>query len=45
MGGFQQAELSSELASQWRKLTRVATVVALLTAPAAIVWLHQTEGW
>ena len=45
VGGFQQAELSSELASQWRRLTRVATAVALLTAPAVVVWLNQTEGW
>jgi ATP-dependent Zn protease len=45
VGGFQQAELSNELASQWRRLTRVATVVALLTAPAVVVWLNQTQGW
>ena len=44
-GGFQQAELSNELASQWRRLTRVATAVALLTAPAVVVWLNQTQGW
>ena len=44
-GGFQQAELSTELASQWRRLTRVATIVALITAPAVVVWLNQTQGW
>ena len=44
-GSFQQTELSSELASQWRRLTRAATAVALITAPAVVVWLHQTEGW
>jgi cell division protease FtsH len=43
--GFQQVESSSELASQWRRLTRAATAVALITAPAVVVWLHQTEGW
>jgi cell division protease FtsH len=43
--GFQQVESSNELASQWRRLTRAATVVALITAPAVVVWLHQTEGW
>jgi ATP-dependent Zn protease len=45
VGGFQQAELSAELASQWRRLTRVATAVALVTAPAVVVWLNQTQGW
>lgn len=45
ISGFQQSELSSELAGQWRRLTRAATLVALLTAPAVVVWLNQTEGW
>jgi cell division protease FtsH len=45
MGTFQQSELSSELAGQWRRLTRAATFVALLTAPAVVLWLSQTEGW
>ncbi len=45
VGGFQQAELSNELATQWRRLTRVATVVALITAPALVVWFNQTQGW
>jgi cell division protease FtsH len=40
-----EAELSTELASQWRRLTRVATAVALVTAPAVVVWLNQTQGW
>jgi ATP-dependent Zn protease len=43
--GFQESELSSELASQWRRLTRAAPLVALITAPAVVVWLNQTEGW
>jgi cell division protease FtsH len=43
--GFQQSELSSELAGQWRRLTRAATFVAVLTAPAIVVWLNQNEGW
>ena len=45
IGRFEQSEQSSELASQWRRLTRAATGVALLTAPAFVVWLNQTEGW
>jgi len=45
IGTFQQSELSGELAVQWRRLTRAATFVALLTAPAVVLWLNQTEGW
>ena len=45
LSGFQESELSSELAGQWRRLTRAATIVALVTAPAVVVWLNQTEGW
>jgi cell division protease FtsH len=45
MGGLQQAESSAELASQWRRLTRAATAVALITAPAFVVWFNQTQGW
>ena len=36
---------TEQLAAEWRRLTRVATVVAVLTAPAAFVWLHQVQGW
>ena len=43
--GFRQSELSTELAGQWRRLTWAATLVALLTAPAIVVWLNQTQGW
>jgi ATP-dependent Zn protease len=43
--GFQASELSTELAGQWRRLTRAATIVALLTAPAVAVWLSQTQDW
>ena len=45
LGGLQETELSAELASQWRRLTRAATAVALLTAPALVVWFNQTQGW
>jgi ATP-dependent Zn protease len=45
VGGFQESELASELASQWRRLTRAATIVALVTAPALVVWFNQTQGW
>jgi len=43
--GFRERELSSELAGQWRRLTWAATLVALLTTPAVVVWFNQTQGW
>jgi cell division protease FtsH len=33
------------LAREWRRLGRAATFVAVLTSPAAFVWLHVTQGW
>ena len=36
---------SAELADQWRRLSRAATVVAILTAPAAALWLQSQYGW
>ena len=33
------------LAGQWRRLGRVATVVAILTAPVLFVWFHNQIGW
>jgi hypothetical protein len=38
-------EQRNALASQWRHLTRYATFVALLTAPAFFVILYQRNGW
>jgi ATP-dependent Zn protease len=35
----------SELASQWRRLGRAATLVALITSPVAFVWFHDHNGW
>src|SRR3954471_14640413 len=37
-------DASRELADQWRKLRRAATLVAVLTSPAAFVWFHQRSG-
>jgi ATP-dependent Zn protease len=34
-----------QLAQQWRGLTRAATVVALLTSPAAYMIFHREVGW
>ncbi len=36
---------STELADQWRRLTRAATAVALLSSPALALYLHEYSGW
>ena len=36
---------STALAQQWRVLARAATFVAILTSPAAFVYLHKQQGW
>ena len=41
----QEAPAPSLLASQWRQLTRAATIVAVLTSPALFVWFKQYNGW
>ncbi len=33
------------LAMEWRKLGRAATVVAVLTSPATLLWLVEHHGW
>jgi ATP-dependent Zn protease len=38
-------EASRELHTQWRRLARAATAVAILTSPAVFVWLHNAVGW
>jgi cell division protease FtsH len=38
-------EESRELAASWRRLTRAATFVALLTAPALIAFFIRQDGW
>ncbi len=40
-----QPEGAQDLALSWRRLTRAATVVAVITAPAIYVWLTQRSGW
>jgi ATP-dependent Zn protease len=39
------SEESRALAAEWRKLTRAATVVALLTAPATLFFLTLEHDW
>src|ERR687890_677825 len=36
---------STELADQWRRLTRAATAVAILTSPALFLWFTEYNGW
>ena len=36
---------STELADQWRVLTRAATAVFLLTSPALALYFHEYSGW
>jgi cell division protease FtsH len=38
-------EASHELAISWRRLTRAATIVAVLTAPALFVWFTKQNEW
>ena len=45
LSGFAHNEAAQELAVGWRRLTRAATVVALLTAVPVYVWLTQQQGW
>jgi hypothetical protein len=33
-----------ELAFHWRRLTRAATFVALLTSPALFIWFKEQNG-
>jgi cell division protease FtsH len=40
-----RAEVERELGDNWRALARSATFVAILTAPAVFVWLHNRQGW
>jgi ATP-dependent Zn protease len=39
------SEESRELAMEWRKLTRAATVVAVLTSPATLLYLTLEHDW
>src|SRR5438270_4222318 len=43
-GTLRSSEESVALAGQLRRLTRVATVIAVLTSPAAFFWFHKESG-
>ena len=38
-------ETESALSREWRRLTRVATLIALLTSPSIYYWYHHHNGW
>ena len=38
-------EASKALASQWRRLIRAATLIALLTSPLPFLWLYVQRDW
>jgi ATP-dependent Zn protease len=43
--GFASSEASRELASSWRRLTRAATFVALVTSPALVAFFMRQNHW
>ena len=43
--GLATSEASKELVSGWRRLTRAATIVALLTSPALVAFFMRQDGW
>jgi ATP-dependent Zn protease len=43
-GLLDRASASSELGAEWRRLTRLATVIAILTSPAPFLWFHVGQG-
>ncbi|MEK6273726.1 MAG: hypothetical protein AABM30_00135 [Actinomycetota bacterium] len=44
-GLLDRASASSELGAEWRRLTRAATVIAIITSPAPFFWYHNAQGW
>src|SRR5437763_12919012 len=39
------SESQSALSREWRRLTRVATAIAILTSPSVYYWYHHHNGW
>ncbi|HEY1512625.1 MAG TPA: AAA family ATPase [Gaiellaceae bacterium] len=44
-GGFASSDAARELAASWRRLTRAATVVAVLTSPALVAFFMRRDNW
>src|SRR5207249_9581944 len=43
--GFGSSDEARELASNWRRLTRAATLVAIITSPALFVYFTRQDNW
>jgi len=43
--GFASSEAARELAASWRRLTRAATFVAVLTSPALVAFFMRQDRW
>jgi ATP-dependent Zn protease len=43
--GFASSEAARELAASWRRLTRAATFVAVLTSPALVAFFMRQDHW
>src|SRR5919108_1893612 len=43
--GPRRAAEQAALAREWRRLGRAATLVAVLTSPAAFAWMYSTNDW
>jgi ATP-dependent Zn protease len=39
------SESQSALSREWRRLTRIATLIAILTSPSVYYWYHHHNGW
>jgi ATP-dependent Zn protease len=44
-GLLDRASASSELGTEWRRLTRNATLIAIITSPGPFFWFHSGQGW
>src|SRR5215218_9483181 len=42
--GLLSGAAQSELGDQWRRLIRSATLIAVLTSPAAFIWFREAKG-
>lgn len=43
--GITTGRASLELAQQWRRFTRTATIVAVLASPVELLYFHEQLGW
>jgi ATP-dependent Zn protease len=44
-GLLDRSSASSELGAEWRRLTRAATAIAVITSPAPFLFFHVGQGW